>query len=77
MAGAKDQLEYAPLENEDRDAWKQYLKKVILDKHWSTVRVTKSRMFQEFMLIRNLLSKSIKKLPNSTLKVLRLSKRSL
>lgn len=27
VAGGKDQLEYAPLENEDRDAWKQYLKK--------------------------------------------------
>ena len=52
-------------------------KRVILDKLWSTVRVTKSRMFQEFMLIRNLLLKSIKKLPNSTLKVPRLSRRSL
>ena len=27
VVGPKDQIEYAPLENEDRDAWKQYLKK--------------------------------------------------
>lgn len=27
VVGPKDQIEYALLENEDRDAWKQYLKK--------------------------------------------------
>lgn len=27
LIGKKDQIEYSPFSNEDRDAWKQYLKK--------------------------------------------------